>query len=880
MKLYIKTLLASFILAFAGISQSLADTTNAYDYVKVFNTRISPDRPYIDFEYPDWDSNNNDDAIRNVEFYLIDDYGKSWILSRAPRCHDDMERFNSDYGAMQVTGEHQIGELRIIHMRYWPSAFAMQVGKKMKFHGWWDIDDNSEWTQRGPDDYNIDKTFNIDNLLNSAWYELQTRGTLKYDGERYYIEGYGSNTYTGWTRKVRVTGNAQTVYPETLTSGSTLMLNKYGYEYVFRANIYTSLQKTTSVRNGCFGNHSDEVLYVTQRFNGYSYETQGAPAPTFSGFQLNNRNIDGRQVFEISVNSFSPGVTFDVYRRVSGSSDADATLLARNVAIQGTTTQWVDTSENIEEDFTYDFNLRSSEWNSEKHYLSKDLNKTGNTYGIKRLPGDGTESSPYLIGSTEDFQTFAWFVNSGKINDKVWKLTTDISLFDEVFSVGYGETKPFRGIFEGDGRTLTIKKSSDGPYDVALFGNISGATIRNLNVRGIYKVGSKYGAGIAALSTSGKIINCRVSLNINSNLFGDGTHGGIVGHTIYSQGYPTLIENCIFDGSINGSSTKACGGILGWNHVKEACVIKNTLCLGTFSVSKNACDAIARNNAIIENCYYLNDLESNSTRAVKLDDSYKGTGLLEKFGIGTYVYRPASYPMLKMFVEDKPADIISDGTSSLLTSSVYSGVDFTLNGTFEAGKKCTIILPFDLTAAEVDDMGEFYELQHFDAATRSVYFRRLVGTLSAGTAYVFKPASTTDHYDFYEKDLIVTASMPDASLLPSQQGLVGTFTPVTAPVGAYGYSAGNDGAHSYGQFVKVGGGVSLPSFRAYLWLEGSTPATLNAVFADEDGNVTSIETIEVSGDEPNTTIYSLDGRKLDHPEKGINIINGRKVLVR
>jgi hypothetical protein len=47
-----------------------------------------------------------------------------------------------------------------------------------------------------------------------------------------------------------------------------------------------------------------------------------------------------------------------------------------------------------------------------------------------------------------------------------------------------------------------------------------------------------------------------------------------------------------------------------------------------------------------------------------------------------------------------------------------------------------------------------------------------------------------------------------------------------------------------------------------------------------EGTPTSITRVTLDKETPNTPIYDLNGRKLAEPQKGINIIEGKKVLIK
>ena len=90
-----------------------------------------------------------------------------------------------------------------------------------------------------------------------------------------------------------------------------------------------------------------------------------------------------------------------------------------------------------------------------------------------------------------------------------------------------------------------------------------------------------------------------------------------------------------------------------------------------------------------------------------------------------------------------------------------------------------------------------------------------------------------------------------------------------------------------GKFIKIqqdDEGVKMPANRAYLPLLTSAISGSNAkeiMLYWDDGETTGIESL-TPGPSPKGegSIYNLNGQKLSAPQKGINIINGRKVIVK
>ena len=77
-------------------------------------------------------------------------------------------------------------------------------------------------------------------------------------------------------------------------------------------------------------------------------------------------------------------------------------------------------------------------------------------------------------------------------------------------------------------------------------------------------------------------------------------------------------------------------------------------------------------------------------------------------------------------------------------------------------------------------------------------------------------------------------------------------------------------------FFKLNAAKTINPFRAYLTAETSAPG-LSIIFP-EDSDVTGISEIEKMRNAANVTIFDLQGRKVAQPQKGLYIVNGKKVI--
>ena len=175
-----------------------------------------------------------------------------------------------------------------------------------------------------------------------------------------------------------------------------------------------------------------------------------------------------------------------------------------------------------------------------------------------RLPqfsgGDGTQESPYVISYANDLKMLSKAVNFGVLNYAYYRVEPQnevIEITDNTWNPIGTEDNPFRGVFDGDGHSITFTQtihitSSSGTVYGGLFGYVGSATIKNLGVNWL----GKNEIAVGEENYTGLI----VSSNDNSNIVAiGGIAGGIMG-TIY---------NCYNTGAINGIVGKQSDGVGG-----------------------------------------------------------------------------------------------------------------------------------------------------------------------------------------------------------------------------------------------------------------------------------------------------------------------------
>ena len=253
--------------------------------------------------------------------------------------------------------------------------------------------------------------------------------------------------------------------------------------------------------------------------------------------------------------------------------------------------------------------------------------------GLPVLPGKGTAASPYLISTNSDWQAFTMMLQDNQLSNKQFKLAGNIS----ISTMAGTDAQPFRGTFDGNGKTLTVNISSSEIY-AAPFRYINGAIINNLTVGGSVSSSARHAAGLVGLcSGTDTITACVVNANVNSYQYA----GGIVGH----GGTSTLtITDSYYAGTISGFNWYA-GGLVG---CCGAMTLSMSDCLfrGSFSPEVGglfhpiACKiSSASVTATTENVYYLNTIEPPTT------GDYIIPGAKGVEASTTYVTEEFTYPL-------------------------------------------------------------------------------------------------------------------------------------------------------------------------------------------------------------------------------------------
>ena len=235
------------------------------------------------------------------------------------------------------------------------------------------------------------------------------------------------------------------------------------------------------------------------------------------------------------------------------------------------------------------------------------------------------EKDCYEIASKADWKTFCDLVNSGQTAIDA-KMTKDVDLGSDIAKVGTS-SNPYGGTFDGQNHVLTVNWDAGSANDVAPFGRVNGATIKNLRTEGSIRSNSFYLSGLIDEAAGGNITvaNCVSAVNITSSYTSDRCGaGGLISYIFPSA--RVTINDCLVKGSINATTEKGQKGMGGFVYVQNgACIMNNCLYAGTNNAdnSNNNCYTFAPTNTsgattTLNNCHYLNPCgEAQGTQVTK-----------------------------------------------------------------------------------------------------------------------------------------------------------------------------------------------------------------------------------------------------------------------
>ena len=188
---------------------------------------------------------------------------------------------------------------------------------------------------------------------------------------------------------------------------------------------------------------------------------------------------------------------------------------------------------------------------------------------------DQTKAFFYPIRNANDWKEFKNRVQvAGGRYDVNARLYADISTGE---SISWESSYAYRGVFDGNGHTITFNLADNGQQVNGPFRYVGNATIKNLRTAGTINTSQRYVSGLIGWTMEGATVNienCRSSMTLNSTVNGEGLLAGFIGRLSASN---VNIRNCKFDGSFIGGNTYCNRGYVAWVARGSNLVIENCL---------------------------------------------------------------------------------------------------------------------------------------------------------------------------------------------------------------------------------------------------------------------------------------------------------------
>jgi len=502
----------------------------------------------------------------------------------------------------------------------------------------------------------------------------------------------------------------------------------------------------------------------------------------------------------------------------------------------------------------------------------------------------GVVDESYMAANEEGFFEIAksnqlkWFAGYVAQVDNTASavLTSNIDLSEVItedaltFSIGTNAV-PFKGTFDGQGKTISnITYTAKGQYN-GLFGKLSsGAVVKNFTAEGTLTVSADVtGRAVALIAVAGDndvlISNINSKINYNNALAGaqvggilggflngtvtvdrctysgtldgndaggSGNYAGIAGYANNNAACTPTISNCLFVGKlINTAETPGgCtfGGFVGYSN-GAAVTIKNCLSIGTIQsqVTGQFFGAVKSTKSSLTNCYYVGENVNGSASTVTLEGAVEVTD--KQLASGEVAYNLGDAFRQTIGVDENPVLDATHGIVKQLTNTGWATLYI---------EDTDVEIPEDVSAFAGVEVGEFLNLKPIE------------GKIAAGEPVVWK-AAYAGYYSFVPTTDAVKAEENDLKGAAEDIEAAGKYVlakPEGSEVGFYLAETGT---------IKAG--------KAYLESAAGVKAFF---FGEAETGISDLKDVK----DINDVIFDLSGRRVNKAQKGIYIINGKKVL--
>ena len=427
----------------------------------------------------------------------------------------------------------------------------------------------------------------------------------------------------------------------------------------------------------------------------------------------------------------------------------------------------------------------------------------------------------YQLNNAGNLLWWAAFVNEGNpSSDAV--LNVDVDLTNAKYVPAGTSANKYVGTFDGKGHAVTLKLDNPGLNYQGLFGVATdGATIQNVVVKGTI-TGNSYVAGIVGGSNGSEdgkklnIFNCGNEATITST---NANGAGIIGVNMSGAAH-FYIKNCYNVGDV--TSARESGAITGWTGGDKS-TIENTYNIG--NITNGEGDGFIRGGGNLVNTFNL-----------KKDDAKLASGeLAAKLGEAFHQVIGTGYPVLDASLPNVYEIAVGDAGFA----------------TFVPKKNIEVIpAGVEAFAAQIGahEVGSVYLAPVEELpADNAVIVKAAKGSYFCNSTESVRKIGITNDLTFSNEEETSDGSQ---YILAKPEGEEVGFYQATAD-------------------------TKIAARKGYLVITGEAVKAFYPFFGED---ATAIANVNVNDNVNNAAIYNIAGQKLSKLQKGINIINGRKVL--
>ncbi|MCR5132084.1 MAG: Ig-like domain-containing protein [Prevotella sp.] len=310
---------------------------------------------------------------------------------------------------------------------------------------------------------------------------------------------------------------------------------------------------------------------------------------------------------------------------------------------------------------------------------------------------------------------------------------------------------------------------------------------------------------------------------------------------------------------------------------------KVTLPVGTYDIS---CYAFAQDQYAGTNTvgvyFYANDTQGSSVTTTRLTEAslsfVNDTEQEVKIGLkaitgNSYNWMGIGY--MELYKVPAQTMALDETETEVLSSGAYTTVTYAR--TFSAGWN-SLVLPFATTKDELgaDKVIAFAGTTTEDNLSYTANFTEVTDALSPNVPYMVKYTTVPTELSFSNKTVAPATSPVAVDGTNSAFTFTGTYIAYekgeNSPIVSGDYVIASNGLKA------AAGGNALRAFRAYFKNVSGTTAKLNFVIDGQE--TTGLETIELQKALTGDAIYNLNGQRVNKAQKGVYIVNGKKVIVK